>query len=61
MKEMLEKAWTKVVENREIVIRVGCAVAGAVIGGVVTAAVINAQADNYLLEEMTTSIETTVD
>lgn len=55
MKEQFAALWGKVVENKEIAIRVGCAVGGAVLGAVVTVVVLNAQQD-YLLEEMETSI-----
>lgn len=57
MNEKLSALWGKIVDHKEIVIRVGCAIVGAAVGSVITAAVINAQADSYLLEEMTTSVE----
>jgi hypothetical protein len=45
MKERLVALWGKVVENKAVVIKVGSAVAGALLGVVVAAIVENAQED----------------
>lgn len=45
MKEQLVALWGKVVENKAVVIKVGSAVAGALLGVVVAAIVENAQED----------------
>lgn len=52
MNEWLESIKTKVVENKELVIRVGCAVAGAVVGAVITGAIMNNMQSDMLLEEL---------
>lgn len=43
MKEKLAALWAKVVDNKEIVIRVGAAVAGAVVGAAVASLVSGSQ------------------
>lgn len=43
MKEQLAALWAKVVENKELFIRVGCAAGGALVGAAITS-VIQSQA-----------------
>lgn len=51
MKEKVMALWGKVVENKAVVIRVGGAVAGALVGVVVAGLVANSQEEG-LLEEV---------
>ncbi len=58
MKEQLAALWGKVVENKEVLIRVGAAVTGAALGLAIVAVVANAQSEeNLLVEEVEMSIE----
>lgn len=56
MKEQLLALWGKVVENKDVVIRVGGAAVGAAVGLAIAAIVVNAQEDS-LLEEVVMQIE----
>ena len=51
MKELLAKAKAKLVENKELVIRVGSAVAGMAVGAVVAAVIANRQSQPVPLWE----------
>jgi flagellar biosynthesis/type III secretory pathway M-ring protein FliF/YscJ len=51
MNEKLMKIWAKIVENKTTIMRVGLAVAGAVVGVVVASLVANSQ-DEELLDDM---------
>lgn len=52
MKEKLEALWKKVVDNKELVIRVGLTVTGAVVGSVVTSMIANTRFEEFLADEM---------
>lgn len=56
IKEVLKNIAVKAQDNKDLLIKAGCALGGAAIGAVVTAVVINAQQDN-LLEEIRMGIE----
>lgn len=51
MKEKLNALWAKVVENKEIAIRIGVAVAGAVVGAVITTIVNNSNDFELMADE----------
>jgi len=57
----MEKFWnnlvTKAKENKETLTRVGLTVLGALVGAVAATVVANVQNDDYLLEEITSSME----
>lgn len=57
MNEKIKALWGKVIENKEVLLRVGSAVLGAVVGVIVASAISNAQHDAFLDEEVTMSIE----
>ena len=65
LKEKFDALWGKVVENKEIAIRAGAALAGAILGSVVTAIAINSLSEyedvDLLDEEDDTYGETDAD
>ena len=54
IKEKMINLWGTIKENKETVIRVGAGIAGALIGAVVTAALLNGEEvqEDYILEEL---------